>query len=186
MSNMAPTHSYFIEDISTFHQNLELEGAILAAVGIMQNDLPHRSVFFSLECQNIISQKLDTEEDTQLQIQWQADTELRSKNLLRTYQRNRIIEDAALAISCILFPKVVPSGLSVALYGDRADYWTDDDRFLVEISGTENPKVFRQRHRRKVKQLLSNPYGKGGFVVVCDFLKQRILFSFHSGGSVNE
>ena len=117
-----------------------------------------------------------------LNVYWRSETQIRAENLLRTYQRNRIVEDAAIAVACILFPKVVNCGLHVTDYGDRADYWTNDDLFLVEISGTEKAREFRSRHRQKVKQLRSNPHGKGGFVVVCDFSKKRILFSFHAGG----
>jgi hypothetical protein len=180
-SAMAQIRSYFIEEISAFHPNLELEGAMLAAVGIMKAHSSSQALLFNLERHNFNSQPLNTTEDIQLQIQWRAETESRAENVLSTYQRNRIVEDAAFAISCVLFPKFVSSGLSVALYGDRADYWTDKTQFLVEISGTENPRAFRQRHRKKIKQLLSNPYDKGGFVVVCDFSKQRILLSFHEG-----
>jgi hypothetical protein len=172
---MALLLSYLIEEISTFHPNLELEGAILAAVGIMKDYSPLRTALFSLECRDIVSPKLNREKEIRLQIQWQAETQLRAENLLRTYQRNRIIEDAALAISCLLFPNIVASRLEVTFYGDRADYWTDDDQFMVEISGTENPRAFRRRHQSKIKQLLSNPYGKSGFVVICDFSTQRIL-----------
>ncbi|MFQ6042135.1 MAG: hypothetical protein ACE5PV_14860, partial [Candidatus Poribacteria bacterium] len=89
-------------------------------------------------------------------------------------------EDAAIAIACILFPKIVNFELEVADLGERADYWTTDRRYMVEISGTERAREFRSRHRKKIRQLLKNPYGKGGFVVVCDFSKKRVLLSFHA------
>ena len=177
--------SCFIEEISAFHPDLELNNAILSAVGVMK-DYSESPCNFTLKCQDVVSELFNLPNQILLNVYWRSETEIRAENILRTYQRNRIVEDAAIAIACILFPKIVNLGLHVTDYGDRADYWTDDDLFLVEISGTEKAREFRSRHRQKVKQLRSNPYRKGGFVVVCDFSEKRILFSFHSGGASRE
>jgi hypothetical protein len=172
--------SYFIEEISVFHPDLELNNAILSAVGVMK-DYSESPYSFTLECQNIASEMLDANQIL-LNVYWRSEIQIRAENILRTYQRNRIVEDAAIAIACILFPKIVNFELEVAYLGERADYWTTDRRYMVEISGTERAREFRSRHRKKIKQFLQNPYGKGGFVVVCDFSKKRILLSFHTYG----
>jgi hypothetical protein len=79
----------------------------------------------------------------------------------------------------VLFPKIIPlCPLRVAQIGEGGDYWLCGHDYLVEISGTETGEL-EQRHRQKVEQLLDNPYGRDGFVVVCCFTTQRIIFSFH-------
>jgi hypothetical protein len=173
--------SYFIEEISAFHPNLELNNAILSAVGVMKDysEIPYN---FTLKCHDIASELFNVPNQILLNVYWRNETQIRAENILRTYQRNRIVEDAAIAIACILFPKIVNFELEVAYLGERADYWTTDRRYMVEISGTERAREFRSRHRKKIKQFLQNPYGKGGFVVVCDFSKKRILLSFHTYG----
>jgi len=35
------------------------------------------------------------------------------------------------------------------------------------------------RHRLKAEQLLDNPFGVDGYVVVVDFSARRVIFSFH-------
>lgn len=69
---------------------------------------------------------------------------------------------------------------AVAALGDRVDYWVtrENREFALEISGTRRADL-RTRHREKVEQLLMNPYGADGYVVVVGFTAKRVIFSFH-------
>lgn len=64
--------------------------------------------------------------------------------------------------------------------GDRFDYWVSDGRrqFGLEVSGTLTGDL-ETRHRIKAEQLLDNPFGVDGYVVVVDFTARRVIFSFH-------
>jgi len=100
-----------------------------------------------------------------------------------------LVEYAAIAVAFLLFPKVVNlSGFEVADAGERADYWIDGRRYMIEISGTENQNRDRvsQRQREKIEQLLSNPSKQNGFVVVCSFATREILLSFHEQERQND
>ncbi|MBI1927461.1 hypothetical protein HYR99_24875 [Candidatus Poribacteria bacterium] len=140
----------------------------------------HSPCEFHLECQNIVSARLQGTEVNQIQVYWHKETELRAARQKKTFQQKRLVEDGAIGIACILFSNVVNlSGLEATDLGDRGDYWINSGQYLVEISGTERGSEFRRRHRQKIKQLLDNPHKRDGYVVVCDFSRQRILFSFH-------
>jgi hypothetical protein len=68
----------------------------------------------------------------------------------------------------------------VAAEGDRFDYWVDDGQreYGLEVSGTLTDDV-EARHRVKVRQLLENPFGVDGFVVVVGLANRRAICSFH-------
>jgi hypothetical protein len=69
---------------------------------------------------------------------------------------------------------------AVAALGDRLDYWVrrEDREYGLEISGTRTEDL-EARHQEKVRQLLANPYGADGYVVVVGFTTRRVIFSFH-------
>jgi hypothetical protein len=64
--------------------------------------------------------------------------------------------------------------------GDRFDYWVrhETQEFGLEISGTLATDL-EARHREKIQQLQTNPYGSDGYVVVVGFTMRRVFFSFH-------
>ncbi len=51
-------------------------------------------------------------------------------------------------------------------------------QFGLEVSGTLTGDL-ETRHRLKAEQLLDNPFGVDGYVVVVDFTARRVIFSFH-------
>jgi len=172
--------SYYIEDIAEFHPELEVEHIILASVSIMARYSDNHFCNFTLECHNIVSDLLSENGRVQICVKWQTETYERSFGIARVHQRKDLVEFAAIAIACIMFPNVVHlSRLEATDVGDRADYWINDEEYMVEISGTERTIELRRRHREKTEQLLSNPYRKNGYVIVCDFSSKQILFSFH-------
>ncbi len=96
----------------------------------------------------------------------------------RTFQAHVVTEKAAIGVACLLVP--ADTGLAitqVTRLGEKADYWLGDMDALVEVSGTQGDALNRL-YARKREQLLDNPYGKAGYVVVVDFEgKKKCIFS---------
>ena len=99
-------------------------------------------------------------------------------------QEHIITEWAALAVACVVLAKYTSLRLrSVAVQGDRFDYWVTDGKcdFGLEVSGTME-EALEGRHREKVKQLLTNPYRIDGYALAVRFAVPEVLFSFHRYG----
>jgi hypothetical protein len=99
-------------------------------------------------------------------------------------QEHTITEWAACGVACAILS--LYTGLrvrSVAEVGDRFDYWVGDGEYEygLEVSGTmaESEEELEGRHRVKVRQLLENPYGVDGYVIVVGFTMRQIILSFH-------
>jgi len=92
-----------------------------------------------------------------------------------------ITEWGACGIACVLLSAYTDLRLTaVGLDGDRFDYWVSDGEndFGLEVSGT-TVEDLETRHRFKVRQLLGNPHGVDGYVVVVDFSAREAVFSFN-------
>lgn len=92
-----------------------------------------------------------------------------------------LTEWAALGVACAVIWHFAGLRLhAVAAAGDRVDYWVmrDNLEFALEISGTRRADL-EARHQEKIDQLLANPYGADGYVVVVGFAPRRVIFSFH-------
>src|SRR5262249_20619411 len=92
-----------------------------------------------------------------------------------------LTEWAALGVACAIIWHFAGLRLhEVAALGDRGDYWVIRDNldFGLEISGTKSADL-EARHQEKIEQLLANPYGADGYVVVAGFAARRVIFSFH-------
>ena len=112
-----------------------------------------------------------------LRVAWEADAIPR---LPLGVTERTATEWAACGLASVLLSVYTESWLSgVAMDGDRFDYWVSDgvQDLALEVSGTvlENPE---RRHRLKVRQLLDNPYGIDGYVVVVGFRALQCIFSF--------
>ena len=142
---------YYIENIVESHPDLEVEHIILASVSIMARYADNHFCNFILECHNIVPELLSENGKTQICVKWRTETYERSFGIARVYQRKDLVEFAAIAIACILFPNAVNlSGLEATDVGDRADYWINDEEYMIEISGTERTTELRRRHREKL------------------------------------
>jgi hypothetical protein len=96
-------------------------------------------------------------------------------------QENPLTEWAALGVACAVIWHFGGLRLhAVAALGDGFDYWVRQEtrEFGLEVSGTLAGDL-EARHRDKRRQLLANPYGADGYVVVVDFSTRRAIFSFH-------
>lgn len=117
-----------------------------------------------------------------LRVSWTEQTALKAHRVWHTEQPKAIIERAAVALAALLFAKLIPDGqMRVTREGDRADYWLPRMQCALEVSGTEHSRELPRRHREKVAQMLSNPLGWNGYVVVCCFAAQQrlIRWSYH-------
>jgi hypothetical protein len=118
------------------------------------------------------------EQQRQLRITWSpADLPVQPLGI----QERTVTEWAACGVACAVV--ALYAGLrirEVTMTGDRFDYWvTDGEReYGLEVSGTLTQEV-EARHRAKREQLLENPYGVDGYVVVVGFATQEVILSFH-------
>ena len=119
-----------------------------------------------------------TTEDRPLRLFWERDS---IPALPPAVGDQSITEWAALGVACAVIWHFAGLRLhAVAALGDRVDYWVkrDDREFALEISGTRTADL-EARHQEKIQQLLANPYGADGYVVVAGFAARRVIFSFH-------
>lgn len=133
-----------------------------------------------VECESVTSKFINESDQLPIEISWKAETFPNSQRLLKTIQRAVIVEYAAVAIALLLVSRVTNDRITeVTLRGDKPDYVLNNGEAMLEISGTENPKSIKSRHKQKCAQLLANPYRVGGYVVVCCFANQLAYFSYH-------
>jgi hypothetical protein len=120
----------------------------------------------------------------QLRLFWERDS---IPQLPLAVQAHTLTEWAALGVACAVIWHFAGLRLhAVAALGDRIDYWVkrETQEFALEISGTRAADL-EPLHQEKTQQLLANPYGADGYVVVVAFAERRVIFSFHThdGGS---
>ena len=102
-------------------------------------------------------------------------------------QAENITEVAAYALAFAVISTFTEASLmTVARRGERFDYVLSENgaRCGVEISGTqtENRQMMRDRQAQKIRQLLDNPSGWGGYVVIVGFARREVLLSRHAPG----
>ena len=118
--------------------------------------------------------------EAQVEFDWSAETFPDCARLLHTLQRESIVEYAAIAAAFLVMTNLVGTGIAeVTMRGDKADYFVDGRKYLLEVSGTESAEHLGSRHGEKIRQLQANTLGKDGYVFVCCFANQRARLSFH-------
>lgn len=159
--------------------NMFADYFVWSAIALMER-YRHVPFPFDVTCHQIQSSLLKGSNSLQIEICWLRETFPNSHKLLKTVQREVVVENSAVAVAFLLTTHIASCAIGeVTLRGDRADYFLNDKQLMLEISGTENKSLLASRHKEKSAQLLSNPYGKPGFVVVCCFSNQQALFSYH-------
>jgi hypothetical protein len=178
------TFEWAIEDIMVAHPNLYVEHCVVMAVALMSRHAISPCEFI-LECIGFRLLALGVEAQCLLRVSWTQQTALKAQGIWHTEQPKSIVERAAVALAALILAKFLPEGqMQVTKIGDRADYWLPRLQCALEVSGTEQARALRRRHREKVRQVLSNPLQWSGYVIVCCFTAQerRILWSYHAGG----
>ena len=180
------TFEWAIEDIVAAHPNLYVEHYMVMVVALMsQHTTPPCE--FILACEGFRPLELGGETQCLLHVSWTEQTALKAQRIWHTEQPKSIVERAAIALTALMLAKFLPEGqMQVTKIGDRADYWLPRLQGALEVSGTEQSRALRRRHREKVRQVLRNPLQWHGYVIVCCFTAQqgRILWSYHTGGNV--
>jgi hypothetical protein len=120
-----------------------------------------------------------TREKRQLRLFWERDS---ISDLPVAVQDQTVTEWAALGVACAVIWHFARLRLhATAALGDRMDYWVlrETQEFALEISGTRTADL-ESLHREKTQQLLANPFGADGYVVVVGFAVRQVIFSFHA------
>ena len=176
-----PEYSWAIEDILSAHPHLYLEHFAVMAVAVMSAN-SKSPIHVNVECLGFFLPEAPGVRNFSVSLSWSRVREDRARRVLQTEQRNPIVERAALALSALMFAKLIPEGeIRVTRRGDRCDYWLPSLGAALEVSGTEHRSEMRSRHREKVLQLRRNPLTWPGYAVVCCFEPEgaRVLWSFH-------
>lgn len=181
---------WMIEDIIPAHPDLYLEHCAAMAVAAMAGQSTSDCTF-EVICSGFTIPDLGADPSFELRVRWSEELLVRSTHVRRTEQTRPIVERASVALAALLLAHFIPgSQLRVTRQGDRADYWLPKLGHALEVSGTESPREVRRRRREKREQLLANPLGWGGYVVVCCFSERRRLidWSYHTppGGESND
>ena len=134
-----------------------------------------REALINVSLRHIYNEPLITR---RLSLTWSADTPVLASPPV---QDAIITEWAACGIACAILPFYTPLHLvKVTESGDRFDYWVGDGTqlFGLEVSGILHGPMM-QRQQTKVRQLLANPFGIGGYVCIVHFGNQSVDLSFH-------
>ncbi|HZV07361.1 MAG TPA: hypothetical protein VE999_19920 [Gemmataceae bacterium] len=170
-----------IEEIADWHTHLYVEPYIVAFVAVA-GQYSASPALFDVECGNIASRWLGNATECRLQVSWPDETAEKAVRLRATMQAGPLVELAAVALALILGNRVVPLGqLLVTDHGSRADYRARKRKAVLEVSGTEVLAELGRRHREKMEQARSNPFGWQAYVVVCAFSSDghRTRFTRH-------
>jgi len=98
---------------------------------------------------------------------------------LATYQAPVLTEFATLGLASVLVHLFAGLEITeVARRGEKADYWIGDRECMLEVSGKQSGNLEDLRDE-KSEQLLSNPFGKPGFVCVAVYDEQKSYLWFY-------
>jgi hypothetical protein len=122
--------------------------------------------------------------DVRVEILWTEDTERDSRKAMATFQPNRLTEDAAIGLGGAAFAALGEGHITeVTQHGDGVDYWIDDRRAALEVSGLRSggEAELTQRRREKLKQLVSSTLadiGVPGYVFVVLFSQGKATLDY--------
>jgi hypothetical protein len=120
------------------------------------------------------------------ELAWQSASGLDADKALSTYQGRRLTEDAAIGVCAAAFAALNEGEITeVTQHGTGVDYWVDNRRAVLEVSGIENgsPSALAKRHKNKVGQLQKGSLfkqGTPGYVFVVDFGQKKAILSHHT------
>ncbi|MBI1831300.1 MAG: hypothetical protein HYR84_07620 [Planctomycetes bacterium] len=172
------TFEWAIEDIGAAYPHLSLDHCAAMAVALMKPIA--RPCGFLVRIRGFDIADLEGTTEFGLSVTWTSHTENMAQRLKNTEQQKPIVERAAVALAALLFAHHVPdSFLTVAMEGERYDYRLPKLREGLEVSGTERFDELESRVKEKRAQLVANPRGWNGFVVVCCFAQASPLIQWN-------
>jgi hypothetical protein len=157
-----------IEKVVGWHASLFLEPHAVACAAILTR-YSGSPAAFDLEWQKGTLAPARPEQ-RRLLISWSDRMTTRAERLRRTTQRKQLVEMAALALAFLVAYRVARlREWDVTRYGEHVDYRSLQRKIVLEVSGTESPRLFERRHRQKLLQAAQNPWGFSSLVVICGF-----------------
>jgi hypothetical protein len=175
------TFDFSIEELVPAHPNLYLEHCVVMAVALMTK-ISTTPCEFILKHEGFTLPNMKEGEEIFVRISWNEVTAYKAKRIWQTEQSKPIIERAAVAFAALLIARFLPKAkMRVTREGQRADYWLPNLQLALEISGTTQSRLLANRHREKIKQMLSNPLQWNGYVITCCLSKKTrlIRWSYH-------
>lgn len=118
--------------------------------------------------------------NSSLEFTWGKDLRQDFVQCVRTYQAHTITEYATLGVACaVVHHRASLEITEVTRRGEKADYWLGDKALMLEVSGQQDGNLDVLCHEKST-QLLSNPFGKSGFVCVANFAARVVRLWFVS------
>ncbi len=117
-------------------------------------------------------------------LRWGTELDDAARKVERTHPDTVITELGAIGACAACFAALDEGEVTeVTQFGTRVDYWVDDRRALLEVSGIRRgePSDLANRHREKADQLQSSDLfkkGKPGYVFVILFSGKSALFTY--------
>jgi hypothetical protein len=177
---LAHVATYEIEDIGTAHPLLLTGNFEACAVARCSNGASPWSM--TIDCQRLPTGGTKSETCA---LAWQAATKTRADQAKITYQAKRLTEDAAIGVCAAAFATLSEGEIDeVTAHGAGVDYWVDNRRAVLEISGIEagDSQELSKRHGEKTTQLKKSALfpGTPGYVFVVAFGYKNAIFSYHN------
>ena len=135
-----------------------------------------------IDCQRL--PRYGTKSET-CELEWQPASEAGADKAEKTYQASRVTEDAAIGLGAAALAALNEGQITeVTLHGTGVDYWVDNRRAILEISGIQkgDPTDLANRHRAKTTQLQQGSLFKAGYpgyVFVVDFGRKKSIFTYY-------
>jgi hypothetical protein len=173
---------YDIEDIAIDHPAL-LTGNFEACAIARCRQCGPSPWSLLIHCRDL--PKCGTRQETR-DVAWQNASEAGADKAEKAYQGIRLTEDAAIGVCAAAFAALGEGRITeVTLHGTGVDYWVDDRRAVLEVSGIEkgSSSDLTTRHQVKTNQLKQGSLfnaGYPGYVFVTVFSQRQAVFSFHA------
>ena len=173
---------YDIENLGVDHPAL-LTGNFQACAIARCRGVSASPYSLDIDCQNLLKGQMKAET---CDIAWQKVSEANADKAKKTYQSLRLTEDGAIGLCAAAFVVLNEGEITeVSAQATGVDYWVDDRRAVLEISGIEkgNAGALGKRHFEKEKQLRNGSLFQAGFpgyVFVVDFGQKKSTLSYHT------
>ena len=173
---------YPIELIRDHHAQLWAECFVVCAVARCRES-GQKPWPLSVVCRDLLQAGTD---ERLVGIVWTDETEAQARKAERSYGQREVTENGAIGICGVAF-SALSEGLitEVTLHGDGVDYWVDDRRAVLEVSGIHSgrPADLARRVRVKTGQLMNSHLfqqrRKPGYVFVVLFEHSIAAFRYY-------
>jgi hypothetical protein len=116
---------------------------------------------------------------------WNRRAQEEGERVGQTFQELLLTEMAAVGVCAAALAALGEGAITeVTQHGSGVDYWVDDRRATLEVSGVKDGAAegLDRRHREKIRQLMTSSLfamGNPGYVFVVLFAQKGARFSYH-------